>query len=136
MDTTGACLGIAGSVDTAQDFLRFIHTDSFARKWAKLGLTDDDLRKLESTIMLGPKHAPVVRGTAGMRKIRFGQHGTARGKRGAFRIYYGYFDSYGIVLFATVFGKNEADDLTIAGKMIMSRLMTEIEYQLEKGLIL
>ena len=118
-----------------EDWLRFIHGAAFERKWGKLKLNDDDLRALEIAIMLGPRRPPVVPGTGGMRKIRYGDEKAGRGKSGAFRIYYAYLRDYGIVLLATAFGKNEADDLTDAGKAVMASLIREIESQLESGLI-
>ena len=70
-----------------------------------------------------------------MRKIRCGDERANRGKSGAYRIYYSYFQAHGIVLLATVFGKGEADDLTDAGKAAMAALIREIDSQLESGLI-
>ncbi len=57
-------------ISRSEDWLRFVHGDSFEKKWSKLKLTDDDLRALEIGIMLGPKRPPVIRGTRGMRKLR------------------------------------------------------------------
>lgn len=118
-----------------EEWFRFVHGEAFARKWSKLALTDDDLRAVEVAIMLGPRRSPVVRGTGGMRKLRYGDPKAGRGKSGAFRIYYAYFAPFRIVLLTTVFGKNEADDLSEAGKAAMATLIAEIESQLEGGSI-
>jgi mRNA-degrading endonuclease RelE of RelBE toxin-antitoxin system len=118
-----------------EDWPRFIHGAAFEKKWSRLGLGDEDLRALEIAIMLGPRRPPVVPKTGGMRKIRFGGEKSGRGKSGAFRIYYAYFQGSSIVLLAAVFGKNEADDLSDAGKAAMASLIREIESQLEGGQI-
>ena len=41
----------------------FIQTNEFIKQWEKLGLTDDDLRRLELEILQNPQVGAVVRGT-------------------------------------------------------------------------
>ena len=118
-----------------EDWPRFIESRAFERKWSRLGLTDGDLALVQKMIMSDPKRAPVVRGTGGMRKLRFGDRKSGRGKSGAFRVYYAYFPTYGIVFLATVFGKNEADDLSDADKVALTSLVEIVEAQLGSGMI-
>ena len=49
----------------------FIQTDEFIKNWERLGLTDDDLRRLELEIMKNPQVGPVIQGTGKLRKMRF-----------------------------------------------------------------
>lgn len=49
----------------------FIQTDEFVKNWERLGLTDDDMRRLELEILKNPKIGSVIRGTGGLRKLRF-----------------------------------------------------------------
>ena len=60
-------------------WLRVIQTSPFLRKWTSLGLTEDDLLVLEQEILKSPERCPVVKGTNGLRKIRFASPG--HGKR-------------------------------------------------------
>ena len=41
----------------------FIQTHQFVRDWERMGLTDDDLRRLEMLIMKESKVGKVIRGT-------------------------------------------------------------------------
>ncbi len=56
----------------------FIQTKEFSKNWDKLGLKDDDLRKLELEIILNPKAFPVIKGTNGLRKMRFSYNGEGK----------------------------------------------------------
>jgi mRNA-degrading endonuclease RelE of RelBE toxin-antitoxin system len=118
-----------------EDWLRFVYLIPFQKRWEKLGLTDDDLRALEIAIMTDPKRPKVIVGTGGLRKIRFGDGKSGKGKSGGQRIYYTYFQSYSIVFVTAVFGKSEVDDLSDAAKAVMAALIKEIESQLDSGKI-
>jgi hypothetical protein len=50
---------------------RFVRFPVFTRDWERLGLDDSALRALEIEILRGPDRNPVIRGTGGLRKIRF-----------------------------------------------------------------
>src|SRR4051812_39093620 len=101
------CLVYPLSVFEPSDWLRFVQSHSFAGDWASYGLDDDDLRTLEIAIMACPDRWPVIEGTGGLRKIRFAAPGSNRGKSGAFRVCFVYFEEYGSVWLVTIFGKNE-----------------------------
>ncbi len=117
------------------DWLRFVQLDPFAKKWAKLGLTDDDLRTLEILIMAMSDRAPVLKGTGGLRKVRCSQEGANRSKRDSFRVCYTLFPDYGIALLVTVFGKNEKSNLTAADKNAVAKVIKAIQKQLDQGVI-
>src|SRR5688500_11732265 len=46
-------------------------TSGFAADWRRLGLGDEDLRALESAVMQRPERGSVMRGSGGLRKVRF-----------------------------------------------------------------
>lgn len=121
------------AVSEPSDWLRFIQSQVFARDWASHGLTDDDLRALEVAIMTGPDRWPVMAGTGGLRKIRFADPHSNRGKSGSYRICFVYFEEYGSVWLVTLFGKNEKSNLTNADKNAIAKLIKEIEALLESG---
>lgn len=95
-------------------WLTFVRFPSFTREWERLGLDDADLRALEVEILKDPARSPVIRGTGGLRKLRFAGPGSGRGKSGAYRVCYASFSEFGIVALVTVFGKDEQDTLTPA----------------------
>lgn len=77
--------------------------------------------------MAGPNLHPVVQGTGGLRKIRFAEPGSHRGKRGAYRIGYAYFPDDHTVLLVTVWGKNEKTDLSKADRNAIAAVIEEIK---------
>lgn len=88
----------------------FIQTHQFVQNWEKLGLTDDDLRRLEYAIMKNPKVGPVIPGTGKLRKMRFAYEN--RGKSGSTRVCYVDFLVFETVYLMTVYGKSEKDNLS------------------------
>lgn len=115
------------------DWLRFILLDPFDRKWAQLGLNDEDLRALQVAIMTAPDKHPLVRGTGGLRKMRFARKDFDRGKSGGLRIGYVFFESYCIVLLVVVYGKNQETELSMADRNAIRQIIELIEDQLGRG---
>ena len=73
-------------------------------------LTRLDSKGIVNYLACHPKAGTIMPGTGGVRKLRWGGHGT--GKRGGLRIVY-YFHNESMPLFLlTVFGKNEKTNLT------------------------
>ena len=70
-------------MNTGQMYLYF--TRSYERAIRKL-LSEDARREMEAAIVAAPDAAPVVRGTGGIRKLRWA--GSGRGKRGGIRALY------------------------------------------------
>src|SRR3954470_16788599 len=70
--------------------LTLIQLTTFAAKWSKLGLTDEDLRSLEGLFLADPEAGDVIPGTGGLRKIRFAPPTWHTGKRGASRVIYAF----------------------------------------------
>ena len=114
------------------DWPRFVRFPAFTRDWERLGLTDRDLRALEVEILKDPDRSPVIRGTGGLRKLRFVEPGAARGKSGAFRICYAVFPEFGTVALAVVFGKSEKDNLTAADRKAVSEVLRDYQAELEQ----
>lgn len=83
----------------------FIQMDEFLKNWEELGLTDEDLRRLEYTIMKNPKIGPVIPGTGKLRKMRFAYEN--KGKSGSARVCYVDFLIYDTVYLITVYAKKK-----------------------------
>lgn len=114
-------------------WLRIIHTTAFLRKWSSLGLGDDELLTLEVEILKGPDRQPVMKGTGGVRKIRFARSGEGRGKSGAYRVCYAYFAPHGMVFLLTAFRKNERENLSMAERNAIAAIIRDIKESIEKG---
>lgn len=113
--------------------LHFVLLRPFESAWSRLGLTDDALRELEVAIMVDPLAPPVVRGTGGLRKIRFSPHDWKLGKRGALRVCYVFFSEQSLVCLVTVYGKGRKEDLSDRERGIVKKLIDEIREELKRG---
>lgn len=47
----------------------FVMLSIFEKQWAKISLTDDDLKRLQEELLQNPKAGDVVQGTGGLRKL-------------------------------------------------------------------
>ncbi len=64
----------------------FVELALFRSRWEDLGLTDVDLIRLQTELLADPKVGDVMRGTGGVRKMRFAfEH---KGKSGGVRVIY------------------------------------------------
>ena len=107
----------------------FIELPLFRTKWEKLGLTDKDLRRLQEMLLTDPKVGAVIKGTGGIRKMRFAfEH---QGKSGSVRIIYVDFEVYEKIYLITAYPKNEKDNLTEGERNELRRLTGILEQQLK-----
>lgn len=90
-------------------------------------MNDDDLQELESEILKDPSIPPMIRGTGGLRKIRFAGHRTAGGKSGGIRVCYAYFREFGLVYFCAVFPKNDKANLSDDERNAFRKILADFE---------
>lgn len=103
----------------------FIQPASFSSDWARLGLTDDDLRALENEVMARPDAGAVMAGTGGLRKVRYAPPSWRTGKSGALRVCYVVFPNFGVCYLVALFPKNERANLSAADKAMWRRWITQ-----------
>lgn len=90
----------------------------------KLGASAADIVAMEDAIARAPEAGSVIRGTNGLRKIRFGYGG--RGKSGGGRtIYYVMLDEE-IVYLLVAYAKADKEDLTASEKRLFCALIEEL----------
>ena len=106
--------------------LTLVQTAAFVTNWNRLGLTDDDLRALETLVMEHPEAGKVIRGTGGLRKIRFAPPSWNTGKSGATRVCYAHFATVDAAYFLAVYPKNVQDNLTARQKAVFKKLVEAI----------
>jgi mRNA-degrading endonuclease RelE of RelBE toxin-antitoxin system len=114
------------------DWPRFVRFPVFTRDWERFGLDDAVLQALESEILKDPDRSPVIRGTGGLRKLRFTEPGSGRGKRGAYRVCYVLFPEYGTIALVVIFGKTEKSDLTRADQRAIAVMIENYRAELER----
>lgn len=86
----------------------FIETRLFT-KLVQEYLSDEEYSKLQQTLIDNPEASVVIRGSGGVRKIRWGTPG--RGKRGGYRVIYYLARPKGIVWMLTMYPKSVADSI-------------------------
>ena len=107
----------------------FIIMPEFDRQWAKLGLKDDDLSRLQEAIRKDPKLGSVITGTGGLRKMRFAFEG--RGKSGSSRVLYVDIVIAETTFLIGVYAKNEKENLTAEETHHLKVLVETLKSQYE-----
>jgi hypothetical protein len=90
----------------------FVHLAAFVKDCARLKFTLDDLRELELEILEDPTIHPVITGTGGVRKCRFGPPSWRTGKSGGVRVAYADLPEHGLIVLVTMFAKSERGNLS------------------------
>ena len=109
----------------------FIELPIFRAKWKKLGLNDDDLRRLQTELLSDPKVGAVMQGTGGVRKMRFAFED--RGKSGSVRVIYVDFEVYEKIFLITAYSKEEKDNLTKGERNEIRQMISILEEQLKQN---
>ena len=101
-------------------------TPTFSRQAAKL-LNENEKRELIDYLAEHPLAGDEIRGTGGVRKMRFGASG--RGKRGGIRVIY-FFGGEGVPIYALLaFSKSDKTDLNPGELRAVAALAAAIKLQ-------
>ncbi len=88
-------------------------------------LDDEGYRQLQTMLLANPEAGAVIRGTGGLRKVRFEDKQRGKGKRGGLRvIYYYWVQGYEFWLF-TLYNKDEMADLTDKERDVFKALLDQ-----------
>ena len=104
--------------------MQVFSTRTYERAVRKL-LGEEARREMEAAIVAAPDAAPVIRGTGGIRKLRWA--GSGRGKRGGIRTVYFYHAGPETVYLLTAYAKADREDLTPTDTRALSRLVAAIK---------
>jgi hypothetical protein len=115
------------------DLLDFWELRRFTADLNDCGLHDDDFTALQVVIMSCPDGGKLIKGTGGLRKLRFAPLRWGTGKSGAARVCYVYFEDYSLVVLVRIYGKSVKDDLSDAEKADIRKWIKRIEDGLSKG---
>ncbi|MBS0365923.1 MAG: type II toxin-antitoxin system RelE/ParE family toxin [Proteobacteria bacterium] len=72
-------------------------------------LNDEEYSALQEALMRAPESGPVIPGSGGVRKLRWGA--TGRGKRGGYRVIYYVRRAHGVIWMLTMYPKNVAENI-------------------------
>ena len=109
----------------------FVELPFFQKKWKALGLDDKDLKRLQEELIADPKVGDVMKGTGGIRKMRFAFE--KRGKSGSVRIIYVDFEVYEKIFLITAYPKNEKENLSQAERNELKQMIHILEQQLKEN---
>ena len=98
--------------------LAFFETPLFSRLFPDY-LTDESYRELQKVLLKNPELDDVIPGTGGFRKVRWEDTRRGKGKRGSLRVIYYYLTTDHQIWFFTLYGKDEAGDLTTKEKKLL-----------------
>lgn len=83
-------------------------------------------------IAAAPESGSIIRGTGGLRKLRFQDPKSNKGKSGGYRVCYAYFEPYGIALLVQIYPKKSKRNLTAAECNQIREQLELFQQQLEK----
>jgi hypothetical protein len=98
---------------------------SFFSQYRESLMDDDSYREFQQFLMNDPDVGDVIKGTGGLRKIRWAANG--KGKRGGSRTIYIYLANNHHFHLLTIYGKNESEDLTEDEKRILKQLAEKVK---------
>lgn len=101
----------------------FIETKLFSRL-AEDHLSDDEYRALQQTLIANPETGDLIRGSGGLRKLRW--PGTGHGKRGGLRIIYYLRTRLGEIWLLTLYPKNVSEDIPVK---VLRKIKEQIDGQ-------
>jgi hypothetical protein len=105
----------------------FYELPAFA-KFREDYLDDDAFKQLQNVLIANPDAGAIIKGTGGLRKLRFADSGRNKGKRGGLRIIYFFKQADDQIWLFTLYDKDEVDDLTAEQRMVLkARLAQQIK---------
>lgn len=104
--------------------MRIVRTKRYLKDIKRLGVTAVEQDALERSISSDPTGGDVIRGLAGIRKLRFAFGG--RGKSGGGRVIYFLLLADDVALLLTAYAKNEKADLSSEDRKVLLALLKEL----------
>jgi mRNA-degrading endonuclease RelE of RelBE toxin-antitoxin system len=98
----------------------FVETKLFTRLIDEQ-MSDDEFAALQLYLVVNPEAGDVIKGTGGVRKLRW--KGSGRGKRGGLRVIYYLRLQIGQIWLLTAYAKNVKDDIPAA---VLKRIKEEL----------
>jgi hypothetical protein len=111
--------------------MEFIEAPAFTRHVSEY-MADDEYRELQDLLARNPELGDLMPGTGGFRKLRWADARRGKGRRGGLRIIYYYFLTDQQIWLMTLYGKDEASDLTPNGRKALKNAI-EAELKSRQG---
>ena len=108
--------------------LAFVETNVFTRRIVSLGL-EGPLRELHIVLLRDPEAGALDPGTGGLRKVRIGDPGRGKGKRGGARVHYLWIPAASLIYLIYVYSKDEATSLSPTQKKQLRAVVEAIKQE-------
>jgi hypothetical protein len=102
--------------------MEFIEAPAFTRYLSEY-LDDDEYGELQGRLAANPDAGDLMPQTGGFRKLRWKDPRRGKGRRGGLRIIYFHFAADQVIWLLTLYGKDEAADLTPTEKKALQRAL-------------
>ena len=102
--------------------MQFVETAVFTSLIVE-AIEDDEYKALQVALLLRPEQGSLIRGSGGLRKIRWS--GKGRGKRGGLRVIYYWEPARSTCYMLFAYWKNEQGDLTATQVRTLARIVRE-----------
>ena len=102
----------------------FVETSEFTKRLPS-HLDDEDYAPLQAFLSARPGAGDIIRGSGGIRKIRWRSKG--RGKQGGIRVIYYWLVAEDEIYLLTLYSKGVKDDLTRAELAVWRKMVEDIE---------
>lgn len=103
-------------------FAGFVELPPFERR-RELYLSDHDYLQLQRLLLESPRAGDVIPGVGGLRKLRLGDPRRGKGRRGGLRVIYYFWAGGPEFWLFTVYGKDEADDLSAEQRALLQKMI-------------
>ena len=110
---------------------QFVEAPAFSR-FREEYLDDEGFRELQRALVANPEAGDIIPGAGGIRKLRWADPRRGKGKRGGLRVIYYCFLTDEEIWLLTLYGKDEAVDLTKSEREQLRRAL-EAERAARKG---
>jgi hypothetical protein len=107
---------------TRSERLQFLEAPAFSR-YRDDYLDDEGFRELQQVLAADPEAGDLISAAGGVRKLRWRDSRRGKGKRGGLRIIYYCFLSDEEIWLLTLYGKDEASDLSKSEKTQLRRAL-------------
>ena len=92
-------------------------------------MSDDSYRELQNTLIACPETGKIIKGSGGIRKVRWGTDD--QGKRGGIRVIYYWAANANQIFMLMVYPKKERDNLTEQQLLLLKKIV-EREFKNEQ----
>ena len=100
----------------------FVESPAFERHRPDY-LSDEEYRTFQNILLEQPKTGDVIKGSGGIRKVRYSQKNRGKGKRGGIRVIYYWLDARNRFYLITLYNKGEMTDLSPNETKVLKKIV-------------